>query len=307
MSRTHGLMRVSRCGLLMLPATIAIGCSHSTSATSQVNAPQLTACGVDSGHTKAGLYFECHGAGDDVVFLIPAFSMDRRMWTAQVPMLARSARVIAYDLRGHGRSIATMEPYSSVDDLVALMDELSVSRAHLIGLSNGARIALDFALTHPARARSLVLASPGVSGYTGGDFSYMTPVITAVRAGDLARAAELWAGTPLMHIPNDSAAAALIRMISSDNRSIWGHRSNPERPLSPPAIGRLHEVKVPVLVITGDRDLPALRQLADTVAQTIPGASRVIIPDAGHMVNVAAPEAFNRAVLSFLRAKLARH
>lgn len=303
---THALMRVSRCGLVTLPAVLVISCSHSPSPTPRVNAPALVACGVDSGHTKAGLYFECHGAGDEVVILIPAFSMDLRMWRAQVPALSRLARVIAYDLRGHGRSIAAMEPYSAVDDLAALMDELGVGSAHLIGLSNGARIALDFALSHPSRARSLVLASPGVSGYTGGDFSYMAPVIAAVRAGNLEQAAELWAATPLMHVPNDSTAAAFIRTMSRDNRSIWGQRANPERPLSPPAINRLAEVSVPVLVIAGENDLPYLRRLADTVAQTIPGASKVVIPGAGHMANVAAPEAFNRAVLSFFGARTAR-
>lgn len=306
MSRTSGLMRVSKCGLLTLPAIVAISCSPSTSARPRLDVPARTACGADRGHTKAGLYFECYGAGDEVVILIPAFSMDLRMWTAQVPMLSRSARVIAYDLRGHGRSIAPVEPYSAVDDLLALMDELEIGSAHLMGLSNGARIALDFTLTHPSKARSLVLASPGVSGFTGGDFSYMGPVISAIRAGNLEQAAELWAATPLMHIRNDSAAAALVRTISRDNRSIWGHRSNPERPLSPPAIGRLAEVNVPVLVIAGERDLPALRALADSVAHTVPGAIKVVIPGVGHMVNVAAPDAFNRAIQSFLHARSGR-
>src|SRR5687768_13106332 len=122
MSGIPGLMRVSTYGLLTLPAVVAINCSPSTSARPRVDAPPLTTCGVDSGHTKAGLYFECQGAGDEVVILIPAFPMDRRMWTAQATLLARSARVISYDLRGHGRSIAPLEPYSAVDDLLALMD-----------------------------------------------------------------------------------------------------------------------------------------------------------------------------------------
>jgi 3-oxoadipate enol-lactonase len=296
MSRAHTL--------ILLAVISALGCAASSP---QRAAPlPRTVCGVDSGHTKAGLYFECHGAGDDVVILIPAFSMDRRMWAAQVPLLAKSARVIAYDLRGHGRSTAPMEPYSAVDDLLELMDELGVGSAQLIGLSNGARIALDFALSHPSRASALVLASPGVSGYTGGDFSYMAPVIAAVRAGNLEQAADLWAATPLMHIPNDSGAAALVRTISRDNRSIWSHRSNPERPLNPPAIGRLAKVKVPVLVISGGTDLQYLRQLADMIASSIPGASKVVIPGAGHMVNMAAPEAFNRAVESFFRTRRSR-
>ena len=260
--------------------------------------------GRDTGRTTAGLYYECHGSGRDVVILIPAFSMDVRMWAPQIPVLARMARVIAYDTRGHGRSTAPVEPYSSVDDLAALMDELNVSAAHLVGLSNGARIALDFALVHPTRVRSLVLASGGASGFTGGDFSYMAPVITAVRAGDFERAADLWAATPLMHIPHDSAAAALVRTISRDNRTLWSYRSNPERPLTPPAIGRLAEVKAPVLVISGERDLPDMRRLADSVARGIPGATKVVISGVGHMVNLAAPNEFNRALEAFLRPRL---
>lgn len=264
-------------------------------------AEAAVACSRDTGRTTAGLYYECHGSGREVVILIPAFSMDVRMWTPQIGPLARWARVIAYDTRGHGRSSAPVEAHSSVDDLAALMDELNVDAAHLVGLSNGARIALDFALVHPTRARSLVLASPGVSGFTGGDFSYMGPVITAVRAGDYAKAAELWAATPLMHIPNDTAAAALVRTISLDNQKLWTFRTNPERPLTPPAIGRLGEVRIPVMVIAGERDLPDLRRLADSVGRGIPGASMVVIPGVGHMVNLAAPNEFNRAVESFLR------
>jgi pimeloyl-ACP methyl ester carboxylesterase len=251
-----------------------------------------------------GLYYECHGAGRDAVILIPAFSMDVRMWAGQIPALSSLARVITYDTRGHGRSTAPVESYSSVDDLAALMDELKVSAAHLVGLSNGARIALDFALVHPTRVRSLVLASGGASGYRGGDFSYMMPVIRAAQAGDLEQAAALWAATPLMHIPNDSTAASLVRTISRDNRQLWGYRSNPERPLTPPAIGRLGEVKVPVLIIKGERDLPDLRGLADSLARGIPSAKVVVIPGAGHMVNLAAPNEFNRALLDFLRPRL---
>ncbi len=217
-------------------AIVTIGCAAQSLPESRVSTAERSWCnGQDTGRTTAGLYYECHGSGRDVVILIPAFSMDVRMWTPQIAPLARLARVVAYDTRGHGRSTAPVEPYSSVDDLSGLMNELNVSGAHLVGLSNGARIALDFALVHPTRVRSLVLASDGASGFTGGDFSYMTPVIRAAQAGDLERAAELWAATPLMHIPHDSAAAGLIRTISRDNRSLWGYAPIPSvrSPLPP--------------------------------------------------------------------------
>ena len=296
----------SRKWLLPAVAVAVSACAAKVAAPSTTSAAtRVVACnGRDTGRTAIGLYYECHGAGRDVVILIPAFSMDVRMWTPQIPLLSALARVIAYDTRGHGRSTAPVEPYSSVDDLAALMDELDVSAAHLVGLSNGARIALDFALVHPTRVRSLVLASGGASGYRGGDFSYMAPVIRAVQAGDLEQAAELWAATPLMQIPNDSGAAALVRTISRDNRSLWGYRSNPERPLTPPAIARLAEVKVPALIISGERDLPDMRRLADSLAHGIPAATMIVIPDAGHMVNLASPNEFNRAVLDFLRPRL---
>jgi 3-oxoadipate enol-lactonase len=146
-----------------------------------------------------------------------------------------------------------------------------------------------------------VLASSGASGFVGSDFSYMDPVIRAVRSGDLTLAANAWADTPLMAIPTDSAAWALVRRISLDNRSLWGIRANPERPLVPPAIGRLAEVRTHVLVISGEKDLPDMRRAADTLAKTIPGAQSVVIAGVGHMANLAAPEEFNRAMLAFLR------
>ena len=287
-------------------AAAAMACAGPPGPASRVYSAErsLSCDGGDTGRTSAGLYYQCHGSGRDVVILIPAFSMDVRMWAPQIAPLSRLARVVAYDTRAHGRSAPPGESYSSVDDLASLMDELNLAGAHLVGLSNGARIAIDFALVHPTRARSLVLASPGVSGFTGGDFSYMAPVIAAVRAGDLEQAADHWAATPLMQIPHDTAAAALVKTISRDNRALWSYRTNPERPLTLPAIGRLAEVKVPVLVISGERDLPDLRRLADTVARRIPGATLVVIPGVGHIVNLAAPIEFNRVVETFLRARL---
>ncbi len=301
MQRAHGFKRRYAVGLALVAGGL-VGCVGATPpAWSEAGSP-LPCAGVERGQTSAGLYFECTGAGAEVVILIPAFSMDRRMWESQVALLRGEARVIAYDLRAHGKSAAAAAPYSAIDDLLGLMNELGVRRAHLIGLSNGARVALDFALSQPTRVRSLVLASPGLSGYVNREpMTWMTPVINAARSGDVAQAADLWAATALMRIPNDSGAAARILQMSRDNRSLWGYATNPERPLNPPAIGRLAEIKIPVLVVMGQNDLSELRTLADTVARGIAGAQLVVIPDAGHMVNLAAPAQFNDAIRSFLR------
>ncbi|MGH7472049.1 MAG: alpha/beta fold hydrolase [Longimicrobiales bacterium] len=294
-----GLMACATTGTL---ATSMLGACAGRAGPDSAHAVHTSACGQrDTGRTAAGLYFECSGAGARVIILLHAFSMDRRMWEPQVAALQRAARVIVYDLRAHGRSAPALEPYSAADDLLGLMDELGVSSAHLVGLSNGARVALDFVLTHPARVRSVVLAAPGVSGYVNRDpMPWMQPVIDAARSGDVLKAADLWAATPLLHIAHDSLAAARILTISRDNRALWGYRTNPERMLEPPAWGRLAEVRVPVLVLTGENDVPELRRLADTLAQRIPGAQLQVIPRAGHMLNLAAPEEFNAAMRRFL-------
>ena len=112
------------------------------------------------------LYFEVHGSGPSVV-LLHAGDLDLTMWDPQVTRLARSFRVIRYDARGHGRSTAPRGPYSTVEDLRLLLDHLGVEHAHLVGISMGAGVALNFAVAYPARVRNLVLVSisgppPGV-------------------------------------------------------------------------------------------------------------------------------------------------
>lgn len=114
------------------------------------------------------LAWESSGEGPAVVFLHPGL-WDRRVWDGQVGVFSESNHVVRYDLRGYGRS-SRPEPgasYSHVDDLAALMDAVGFDSAALIGNSMGGRVAIDFALTHPARLGALVLAAPALSGFEG--------------------------------------------------------------------------------------------------------------------------------------------
>ena len=97
--------------------------------------------------------------------LIHGFSFDRSMWDPQFAPLARRHRAIRYDLRGFGRSGAPAAGRDHVADLLALLDALSVGRAHLVGLSLGANVALAAAALHPDRVGRLVLVSPGLPGH----------------------------------------------------------------------------------------------------------------------------------------------
>lgn len=124
---------------------------------------------VSAAHTVAGdtgrvsveggtLYFDVRGSGTPVV-LLHAGDLDLTMWDPQVGPLAHSYRVIRYDARGHGRSTAPREPYSTVEDLRVLLDHLGVERAHLVGISMGAGVALNFAVAYPDRVSKLALVS----------------------------------------------------------------------------------------------------------------------------------------------------
>ena len=103
------------------------------------------------------LYFEIAGSGQPLV-LIHGFTLDLRMWDDQFERLTREFQVIRYDMRGFGQSAPpTGERYAHADDLRDLLDHLRVDKAHLVGLSKGGAIALDFTLAYPRRVNKLVL------------------------------------------------------------------------------------------------------------------------------------------------------
>jgi len=261
--------------------------------------PLATAAQPRSGTSSAGLYYEESGRGDPVV-LIHAFSVDRRMWDPQMPALQARFTVIRYDLRGHGKSAAPSAPYSTSDDLKSVLDAVDIRRAALVGLSAGTQVATDFAIAYPDRVTRLVLTAPGLGGMTLPPLPWMQPVFQAAGAGEPERAAKLWSETPIMQLRSDTSGAAALLDIIISNTKLWTYRTNPVQPLTPPAIKRLPEIKVPTLVIVGERDLPHIIEAANLLANGISGATLVTIPGAAHIVNFDARERFTDEVVRFL-------
>jgi 3-oxoadipate enol-lactonase len=278
--------RWSRGRLLVLAATLSTWLSAPVSA-------QTVA-----GMTSAGVFYEVSGAGHPVVF-IHAFSVDRRMWEPQVAEFESRFRVIRYDLRGHGRSVAPTEPYQGYDDLRALLDTLGISRATVVGLSAGAELAINFAIAYPDRAAGLVLAAPGLGGFRTPPLPWATPVFEAAAAGDVERAAKLWAETPIMAMRTKMDATETMTALVMDNSRLWGYQRT-EQPLSPPAIDRLAEIACPALIIVGEEDLPHIKSIARLLADNVATATLVTIPGAGHFPNLDRPRLFNGAVAAFL-------
>jgi len=125
------------------------------------------------------------------VVLIHGFSLDLRMWEPQVGALARSHRVIRYDVRGFGRSVPVLTPHASAaEDLLALFDHLEIPQAHVVGMSMGGRIAIDLALTCADRVATVVTIGAVLSGFPHSDAwnAKWPPMIQASKSGDLASA-----------------------------------------------------------------------------------------------------------------------
>jgi len=265
--------------------------------------PAAAGAQITDGTTTNGLYYEASGSGDPVV-LVHAFSVDRRMWAPQIAALERRFRVIRYDQRAHGNSAAPADPYAPHEDLASVLDALGVQRAALVGLSAGATLAIDFAIAHPDRVTRLVLASPGLNGYVPSPpLTWTAPVFQAAGAGDAESAAKLWAETPIMATHGSAVTAATVKSLVMSNVRLWTYRTNPARPLTPPAIARLGEIKSPTLVILGDRDLPHIKETAGLLVAGVGGARLITVPGAGHLVNLDAPDAFNNAVEGFLAGR----
>jgi pimeloyl-ACP methyl ester carboxylesterase len=251
------------------------------------------------------LFYEVSGTGPAVV-LIHGGQLDCRMWGEQFTAFSRHFRVIRYDVRGYGGSPRPDVLYSDAEDLLALLDYLKVERAHLVGLSLGGRIAIDFALAHPTRVSSLTLAGPGLSGYEPPDGAEtdlrMWEIIKAARDSGPEEATALWLKDPFMAPAMEQARLAPeLRRMALENAHCWLENPILQRPPKPTAASRLGEIQLPSLLLIGERDVPQIRATVETLERGIRGSKKLSIAGAGHMANLENPTAFNEAVLSFLR------
>jgi pimeloyl-ACP methyl ester carboxylesterase len=248
------------------------------------------------------LYYEECGEGEPVV-LIHGGQLDCRMWDDQFQKFAQHYRVIRYDVRGYGKSDLPTKPYSDEKDLLGLFQSLHIDKAHLVGLSLGGRIAINFTLQYPERVRSLVAVGPGLSGFewSRDDEARMFEIMKAARDQGAEKAAELWLKDPYMAPAMEQPALAKqLRQLTQENARCWLANPLLGRELTPPAAKRLGEVRVPTLVIIGERDVPDIQAIGKLLEKGIPHARKIVVPGAGHMVNMERPEELDRAVLAFL-------
>lgn len=257
----------------------------------------------------ARLAHDVTGDGPTIV-LIHAGIADRRMWDDQIPAFSRNHRVLRYDLRGYGESDIPPEPFAHPDDLAGLMRHLRIQQAHILGISQGGQVAIEFALAYPEKVTSLIRVSSGVGEQEPSDvlqraWKEMEQAEETEGLGEvLELELRLWVDGP-----NRSPKAVESRVrdrVREMNGALFAriaeHEAAEEKPLDPPAVERLEEIQAPTLIIIGDQDVPDVLAIAQLMEARISNSRMVIIPQAAHMVSMERPDEFNRVVLDFLES-----
>lgn len=256
------------------------------------------------------LYLDDRGAGHPLI-LLHGGTLDHRMWDDQVgPFVRAGYRVIRYDARGHGQSSTPVENFAPHDDLRQLMAGLEVSRASLVGLSYGARTAVDFSLAYPDAVEMMVLASPAVGGMQFADPATLAVLQRQSDATDADAYVEhflqAWVDGPQRRADQvDPRVRERCRQMALD--VLKAHSSATGTAVAIEALDRLGELAAPVLVLVGDLDSSDIITVAGRIEAEAQFAASAVIPGTGHTLAMEQPAAFNAAVLTFLeRARLAR-
>jgi pimeloyl-ACP methyl ester carboxylesterase len=252
---------------------------------------------------------EADGFGLPVIFLHAGVA-DRRMWRAQMDDVAAAGfHVVSYDRRGFGETTTPDEPFSHLADLEAVLDQLDIHAAVLVGCSRGGGLAIDFAIENPNRTIGLVLVGTAVTGKESveqpDEIAEVEDALTyAEERGNLDLVnkieAHLWLDGPLSESGRVEGEAR--ELFLDMNRIALNHPplTHEERPDS--AVDALPGINAPVLLVVGDLDYPDIVETHEMLSEELPEAFAVVLEDTAHLPSLERPDLFNPLLLEFLEA-----
>ena len=239
------------------------------------------------------IHYEVHGSGP-ALLLTHGYSSTSEMWRGQIAALSQHHKLVLWDMRGHGQSDYPEDPaaYSealTVGDMAALLDEVGAASAIVGGLSLGGYMSLAFYHVHPGRVRALLIIDTG-PGFKKDD----ARDAWNKRAHDTGDRFER-EGLEVLKGASRERSSVSHRDASGLARAARGMLTQRDARV----IESLPDINVPSQVVVGADDTPFLAA-SDYMAAKIPGAKKVVIPAAGHAVNIDQPQAFIDAVSPFL-------
>lgn len=242
-------------------------------------------------------YWDTGGKGAPIVLFHP-FTGSGRVWSYQQPVFAKAGyRVIGYSRRGYQNSETGSKdrPGTASGDLHELLNVLGIDKFHAVASAGGAFVAADYAISHPERLQSLVLAC-SILGAQGGEFTKMS---SGLRVQGFENLPEYFRELSPSYRAADSEGTQRWRELQEAS-------ANPgERVQQPYAnkitLEKLEEFKTPTLLIAGGADLIAPPPIVRLFAKHIPKSELVVLPECGHSAYWERPALFNQAVLNFLR------
>lgn len=267
----------------------ALGLATRASSTEKwetIPAPTVLQASATQGHVThegARIWYAQYGSGSPVILLHGGL-VTSETWGNLAPILAKRHQVILIDSRGHGRSELGTQALSYrllASDVLAVMDELRIRRADIVGWSDGGITGLELALNSPTRVLKVVAyaANADLSGVDPGATS--APIFKqfgSVAAADYRRLS-----------PTPEGFGALAGAV----RTLWSSQPNY-------TAADLGKITAPVLVVVGERDEGIRRAHTEYLARTIPNAELSVLPAVSHFAHLQDPAAFNDAVVTFL-------
>jgi len=253
------------------------------------------------------LYYEECGNGPQAVVLVHDGVLHSAAWDDVWPEFCKHSHTIRYDRRGYGQSPAATAGYFATDDLATLLHHLRITRAAIVGSSHGGEISINFTLDHPDIVQQLVLVGAVVGGvpYSKHFLERGEVLGRPLEKGDLQGAIAAAAKDKyLVASGNDAAKKRMAEILSASPQGL----THPELELPPkPALPRLHDIRIPTLLLVGDADIPDVHAHAGAIEAGIPTARRVVISNVGHVMYIEKPAEFSRIVIRFLESQSWEH
>jgi 3-oxoadipate enol-lactonase len=239
-------------------------------------------------------------AGDGpAVLLVHGWAIDLDMWTPQFAALAGRYRLIAFDRRGFGYSSGTAGIDHDLADIEQLLDQLDINRVAIVGMSQGARVALRWAVYAPRATSCLVLDGPPpdllAMNRPQGEIALAT-YRELVRNEGIEAFRKHWLEHPLMRLyTTEPRAHALLREM------VGRYPGQDLVQGTPQGVGRsLPQLDLPILIINGEHDTAARIDAGAELARALPHTQLALIPGAGHLSNLDNPGAYNQTLDQFL-------